>query len=136
MNAGAATRVPDYGPSKIHPTAGAVAIGARPFLVAYNVYLGPAEDGIHWAFIRAAENSIADLSVIPLQDALGLDGSGRMNTPSRVEGNWRWRFSPDALTAELARKLAELVEVSDRQPRPLSAAGQQSDWEAREDFAA
>jgi glutamate formiminotransferase/formiminotetrahydrofolate cyclodeaminase len=25
----------------VHPTAGAVAIGARPFLVAYNVYLGP-----------------------------------------------------------------------------------------------
>ena len=35
-------RKPDFGPAKIHPTAGAVAIGARPFLVAYNVYLGPA----------------------------------------------------------------------------------------------
>jgi glutamate formiminotransferase/formiminotetrahydrofolate cyclodeaminase len=33
-------RIPDFGPRKIHPTAGAVAIGARPFLVAYNVYLG------------------------------------------------------------------------------------------------
>src|SRR5690349_24652630 len=33
-------RKPDYGPEKIHPTAGATAIGARPFLVAYNVYLG------------------------------------------------------------------------------------------------
>src|SRR6185503_7281689 len=44
MNAGAATRAPDFGPSKIHPTAGAVAIGARPFLVAYNVYLGDAKN--------------------------------------------------------------------------------------------
>lgn len=35
-------RAPDFGPGKIHPTAGATAIGARPFLVAYNVYLGPA----------------------------------------------------------------------------------------------
>jgi glutamate formiminotransferase / formiminotetrahydrofolate cyclodeaminase len=42
MNAGAAARKPDYGPSKIHASAGATAIGARPFLVAYNVYLGPA----------------------------------------------------------------------------------------------
>jgi len=42
MNAGAANRKPDFGPGKVHPTAGAVAIGARPFLVAYNVYLGPA----------------------------------------------------------------------------------------------
>jgi glutamate formiminotransferase/formiminotetrahydrofolate cyclodeaminase len=35
-------RTPDFGPSVVHATAGAVAIGARPFLVAYNVYLGPA----------------------------------------------------------------------------------------------
>jgi glutamate formiminotransferase / formiminotetrahydrofolate cyclodeaminase len=34
------SRKPDYGPEKIHATAGATAIGARPFLVAYNVYLG------------------------------------------------------------------------------------------------
>ena len=37
-------RVPDFGPTKIHATAGAVAIGARPFLVAYNVYLGDAKN--------------------------------------------------------------------------------------------
>ncbi len=32
-------RKPDFGPSKTHPQAGAIAIGARPFLIAYNVYL-------------------------------------------------------------------------------------------------
>ena len=37
-------RTPDFGPPSVHPTAGAVAIGARPFLVAYNVYLGPASN--------------------------------------------------------------------------------------------
>jgi glutamate formiminotransferase/formiminotetrahydrofolate cyclodeaminase len=37
-----AARVPDFGPRRVHPTAGATVIGARPFLVAYNVYLGPA----------------------------------------------------------------------------------------------
>jgi glutamate formiminotransferase/formiminotetrahydrofolate cyclodeaminase len=37
-------RNPDFGPSQIHPTSGAIAIGARPFLVAYNVYLGPASN--------------------------------------------------------------------------------------------
>jgi len=37
-------RVPDFGPNKIHPTAGATVIGARPFLVAFNVYLGPASN--------------------------------------------------------------------------------------------
>ena len=37
-------RNPDFGPAQIHPTCGAIAIGARPFLVAYNIYLGPASN--------------------------------------------------------------------------------------------
>lgn len=37
-------RVPDFGPNAIHPTAGATIVGARPFLVAYNVYLGGVEN--------------------------------------------------------------------------------------------
>src|SRR6476469_8841195 len=37
-------RKPGFGPEKIHPTCGATAIGARPFLVAYNIYLGPASN--------------------------------------------------------------------------------------------
>jgi glutamate formiminotransferase / formiminotetrahydrofolate cyclodeaminase len=32
-------RAPDFGEPKLHPTAGAVAIGARPVLIAYNAYL-------------------------------------------------------------------------------------------------
>lgn len=39
-----AKRVPDFGAAAVHPTAGATAIGARPFLVAYNVYLGDASN--------------------------------------------------------------------------------------------
>jgi glutamate formiminotransferase/formiminotetrahydrofolate cyclodeaminase len=30
---------PDFGPRRVHPTAGATAVGARPFLVAFNIYL-------------------------------------------------------------------------------------------------
>ena len=33
-------RKPDFGPSRLHPTAGAIVIGARMPLIAYNVYLG------------------------------------------------------------------------------------------------
>jgi glutamate formiminotransferase len=32
-------RQPDFGPLRMHPTAGAVAIGARPFLIAWNINL-------------------------------------------------------------------------------------------------
>jgi glutamate formiminotransferase/formiminotetrahydrofolate cyclodeaminase len=34
------TKRPDFGPNKIHPTAGATAVGAREILIAYNVNLG------------------------------------------------------------------------------------------------
>ena len=32
-------RDPDFGPARLHPSAGAVAVGARPFLIAYNINL-------------------------------------------------------------------------------------------------
>ena len=79
-------------------------------------YLGPAQDGIHWAFIRAALCSPASLSIIPMQDVLGLGSEARMNTPSLHGGNWRWRFEESQLTNDLAAKLAKLVELSDRLP--------------------
>jgi len=38
-------RPPDFGPSEPHPTAGAVAVGARPLLVAVNCELAPGSGG-------------------------------------------------------------------------------------------
>ena len=54
-----ADRDPDFGPSAIHQSAGAVAIGARPFLVAYNVYLGGAE---HLALAKAIAKGVRESS--------------------------------------------------------------------------
>jgi len=98
-------------------------------------YFGPADDGMHWAFIRGAFGSVAAMAIVPLQDFLGLNSDARMNTPSRSDGNWGWRFTPGALTDELADKIAALCTVSDRGPG-ISAADQQRDREMREDFAA
>ncbi|HYL92776.1 MAG TPA: 4-alpha-glucanotransferase, partial [Alphaproteobacteria bacterium] len=79
-------------------------------------YLGPMADGVHWAFIRAAYSSVAGLAIVPLQDVLGLGSDGRMNVPSESKGNWGWRYTPDALTGELAHKLASLAQGTDRAP--------------------
>src|ERR1700724_3492895 len=84
-------------------------------------YVGRCEDGIHWAFIRAAQCSAANLCIVPLQDVLGLGSEARMNTPSLNGGNWRWRFEQQQLTGDLARKLAHLAELSDRLPTPFAA---------------
>jgi 4-alpha-glucanotransferase len=59
------------------------------------------------------------MSIVPLQDALGLGSEARMNTPSLHGGNWRWRYEPNHLTAALAAKLAHLAEVTDRLPQPI-----------------
>jgi 4-alpha-glucanotransferase len=83
-------------------------------------YLGCSNDGIHWCFIRAAYCSPANLSIIPLQDVLGLGSEARMNTPSVYGGNWRWRLNSAQLTKEIAGKLAHLVELSDRLPNPFA----------------
>ena len=47
----------------------------------------------------------ADTCIIPVQDYLGLDNSGRMNTPGTVGINWRWRMKADALTDELKTEI-------------------------------
>ena len=98
-------------------------------------YLGRPEDGMHWAFIRAAFSSVARMAIVPLQDVLGLGSEARMNRPSQSEGNWGWRFAAGALTGALETKLAALAEVCDRTPT-VSAADQQSHGEVREEFVA
>jgi len=58
--------------------------------------------------------------------ALGLGSAARMNVPSLEDGNWRWRFDSTLLRSELAKKLAVLVEVSDRLPLPMAVS--KEDW--------
>ena len=61
-------------------------------------YLHTCGKEIHWEFIRAVLASVANTSIIPLQDVLGVGSEGRMNLPNRTEGNWSWRFKAGALT--------------------------------------
>ena len=68
-------RDPDFGPRQIHPTAGAVVIGARPFLVAYNVYLGPASNlAVAKDVAKAVRGSSGGLRYVK---GLGLEVNGQ-----------------------------------------------------------
>jgi glutamate formiminotransferase/formiminotetrahydrofolate cyclodeaminase len=68
-------RTPDFGPAKSHPTAGTVAIGARPFLVAYNVYLGDASNiGVAKEVAKAVRGSSGGLKHVK---AMGLEVDGQ-----------------------------------------------------------
>jgi glutamate formiminotransferase/formiminotetrahydrofolate cyclodeaminase len=57
-------RDPDFGPRRIHPTAGATAIGARPFLVAYNIYLDSPDVGIAVEISRKIRTSSGGLPAV------------------------------------------------------------------------
>ena len=70
---------------------------------------------INWVLIETALASRADLAIVPLQDLLGLDGSARMNDPSKIPGNWRWRYdSSKVLTDEISDRLRTLTHQYNR----------------------
>src|SRR5258708_4052443 len=64
---------PDFGPNRVHPTAGATAIGARPFLVAYNIYLATADVQIAKEIAKKIRTSSGGL---PAVQASGFEVGG------------------------------------------------------------
>lgn len=60
---------------------------------------------LYKSFIAAAMRSNAKTCIIPIQDYLGYDNSCRMNKPSTVGTNWRWRLVPGELTDELQKEI-------------------------------
>jgi 4-alpha-glucanotransferase len=66
------------------------------------------------ALLRLAWSSMAALAIAPLQDVLNLDNDARMNRPGSVEGNWRWRFTDEMLSASVFQSLRDLTHVSGR----------------------
>lgn len=71
------TLAPDAGPPRPHPTAGAVAVGVRSVLVAYNVWIAPALEGPDGpAAALGAARILADRLRRPGLRTLGLAVSG------------------------------------------------------------
>ena len=62
---------------------------------------------LYRSFIALVMRSCAKYCIIPMQDYLGLDNSCRMNTPSTVGTNWRWRMKEGALTQELCQDILQ-----------------------------
>lgn len=88
----------------------------KQFVARYLGYESPEQiEHIHWAILRMAFASVADLAVVQLQDVLGLDNRARMNDPSINAGNWRWRYSDSSvLTEALAQRLLEMTRLYSR----------------------
>lgn len=65
--------------------------------------------GLHTSFISLIMRSQARLCIIPLQDYMGLDNSCRMNTPSTVGQNWKWRLTPGQVTDRLLKDIGAVT---------------------------
>jgi len=65
---------PDFGPKHIHPTAGATAVGARPFLVAFNIYLDSSDVSIAKDIAKKIRTSSGGL---PAVQASGFEVAGK-----------------------------------------------------------
>ena len=64
---------------------------------------------LNWPLIALIMRSRANLCIVPMQDYLGLDNNSRMNKPSTVGMNWKWRLSEEQLSEELRKKIREMT---------------------------
>ena len=63
------------------------------------------EEEIHLPFVSLAMSSVSKYCIIPIQDWLGLDNTCRINTPSTIGCNWRWRAQAEQFSDELKQEV-------------------------------
>jgi 4-alpha-glucanotransferase len=67
-----------------------------------------------WDLINSVWSSVAVFAITPMQDVLSLGGQARMNYPSRLGGNWRWRMQEEDMSEETAERLYKLNNIYNR----------------------
>lgn len=93
-------RQPDYGPNKM-PKAGATVIGARPFLIAYNLYLNTSDVAVANRIARAIRHSSGGLRFVKAMGVL-VDGQAQVSMNLT-----NFKKTPVHRVTELVRREAE-----------------------------
>lgn len=70
----------------------------------------------YWDFIRLAMMSSANTCITPAQDFMGLDEEARINHPSTLGKNWKWRIDSKMFSKKLINKIYKLTKISERLP--------------------
>ena len=66
-------------------------------------------------FIRAALASVAETAIIPMQDYIGAGSEARINHPSTIGANWKWRMKNSVLSnSELSKEIFEMSRLYGR----------------------
>ena len=87
------------------------------------------EEEKYWDYIRLAMMSSSNTCIIQAQDLLGLGAEARMNFPSTVGNNWKWRIGTDMLPKAVMEKIYDMAIISDR----LSYQCQHLEWLKKEE---
>lgn len=64
------------------------------------------QEGYNWGMMKGAWASVAETSIVTIQDVFGLGSSSRMNIPSTVGQNWKWRVSREIISDDQVEQLA------------------------------
>ena len=67
------------------------------------------DEQLYKSMIALILRSAAARCIIPMQDWLGLDNAARINKPSTVGQNWRWRLKKTQLTKKLQKEICQLT---------------------------
>ena len=73
-------------------------------------------EGANWTMMRSIWQSVANTAVVQMQDLLDLGGEARMNEPSTVGKNWKWRALPGFDSPDLAARLYRETKIYCRTP--------------------
>jgi glutamate formiminotransferase / 5-formyltetrahydrofolate cyclo-ligase len=121
------SRRPDLGGPGLHPTAGASAVGARKFLIAYNIYLNTTDVATARAIAREIRASTGGLKGVK---ALGVVAHGRAQLTMNITD---FEVTPVSqvharVAALAARHKTTLAEGELIGLVPQAACEQESDW--------
>lgn len=73
----------------------------------------------NWAMNITALSSVADTAILTMQDIIGLGSEARMNIPSTVGGNWKWRVLESQLKKEDFERLKYYTDLYCRTRKEL-----------------
>ena len=99
-----------------------------------NCYEQPVNDCV-WALIRMALSSVAELAIIPIQDYLCLGNETRMNAPSTLGDNWKWRLTKNQISETTLYHMREVTRIYGRlakEKEPILSEERKSEKEKTE----
>lgn len=79
---------------------------AREYLCDYTT----PDENLNISFISLIMRSNARICIIPIQDYMGLGSEARINIPSTLGGNWKWRLKEGELTDDLCRMIKGITQ--------------------------